>query len=85
VVGRTLPPAHVDLRTYAHDLELSGLVIELEREFGAERIATEREMRAADTPVGSAPIEQPRFAVPCRRRPRPATTDTGRASPSALS
>lgn len=64
VVGLTLPPAHVDLRTYGHDLELSGLVIELEREFGAERIATEREMRAADTPVGSAPVERPRFAVP---------------------
>lgn len=59
-----LPPPRVDLRTYAHDLELSALVIELEREFGAERIATEREMRAADTPVGSAPVGRPRLAVP---------------------
>jgi hypothetical protein len=63
-VDLALPPARVDLRTYDHDLELSALVIELEREFGAERIATEREMRAADTPVGGAPAERPRFAVP---------------------
>ena len=63
-VDLALPPSRVDLRTYEHDLELSTLVVELEREFGAERIATEREMRAADTPVGQAPVEQPRFAVP---------------------
>lgn len=63
-VDLALPPPRVDLRTYDHDLELSALVIELEREFGGERIATEREMRAADTPVGSAPVERPRFAVP---------------------
>ncbi len=63
-VDLTLPPSRTDLRTYEHDLELSGLVIELEREFGAERISTEREMRAADTPIGSAPVERPRFAVP---------------------
>lgn len=58
-----LPPARVDVRTYEHDLELSYLVIELEREFGAGRLATEREMRAADTPLGAAPVERPRFAV----------------------
>ena len=44
-----LPPARVDIRTYAHDLELSSVVVELEREFGPERIKTERETRAADT------------------------------------
>ncbi|MDQ3588586.1 MAG: hypothetical protein M3375_09600 [Actinomycetota bacterium] len=67
-VDLALPPARTDLRTYEHDLELSGLVIDLEREFGAERISTEREMRAADTPVGRAPVERPRFAVPVAGR-----------------
>ena len=47
-VDLALPPARVDLRTYDHDLELSELVAELEREFGAARIVTEREMRGAD-------------------------------------
>ncbi|MDQ3648247.1 MAG: hypothetical protein M3433_06645, partial [Actinomycetota bacterium] len=63
-VDLELPPSRVDLRTYDHDLELSTLVGELEREFGAGWISTEREMRAADTPGGSAPAERPRFAVP---------------------
>ena len=63
-VDVALPPSRVDLRTYGHDLELSELVIELEREFGAHRVATEREMRATDTPVGRAPAESPRFAIP---------------------
>ncbi len=38
-----LPPAKIDLRTYAHDLELTALVIELEREFAHPRVVTERE------------------------------------------
>lgn len=63
-VALDLPPARVDLRTYDHDLELSRLVVELEREFGAEAIATEREMRASDTPLGQAPSDCPGFAVP---------------------
>lgn len=63
LVDLALPPSRVDLRTYDHDLELSTLVAELEREFGVERIVTEREMRAADTPIGRAPVERPRFAV----------------------
>jgi len=63
-VDLALPPPRVDLRTYDHDLQLTALVIELEREFGADPITTEREMRAADTPVGSGPVERPRFAVP---------------------
>lgn len=59
-----LPPARVDVRTYDHDLELSALVIALEREVGANRVFTEREMRAADTPVGTVQVKHPRFAVP---------------------
>lgn len=62
-VDLSLPPPRVDLRTYDHDVELSAVVIELEREFGAGRIATEREMRAADTPVAQAPVERPGFAI----------------------
>jgi hypothetical protein len=58
-----LPPARVDLRTYAHDLELSSLVVDLEREFGREQLSSEREMRAADTPAGSPSATRPRFAV----------------------
>jgi hypothetical protein len=46
-----LPAARVDLRTYDHDLELTSLVVELEQEFGTERVRTERELRAADTPA----------------------------------
>lgn len=47
-----------------HDLELTALVIELGREFGPDLVVTEREMRAADTPLGSAPATPLRFAVP---------------------
>jgi hypothetical protein len=64
LVDLALPPAHMDLRTYAHDVELSSLVVELEREFGRERVRSEREVRTADTAVGTAPTGQPRFAVP---------------------
>jgi hypothetical protein len=63
-VDLALPPARVDVRTYDHDLELSSLVIDLEREFGCDRLSTEREMRTSDTPLGGPPIERPRFAVP---------------------
>jgi hypothetical protein len=63
-VDLQLPPARVDLRTYDHDLELTSLVVELEREFGADRVWTEREMRAADIPAGPASCTRPRFAVP---------------------
>jgi hypothetical protein len=59
-----LPPARIDIRTYAHDLELSSLVVQIEREFGPERVKTEREMRAADTALGSTPPIRERFAVP---------------------
>jgi hypothetical protein len=62
-VDLDLPPARVDVRTYEHDLELSSLVIELEREFAPYRLTTEREMRSIDTPLGGAPRERPRFAV----------------------
>jgi hypothetical protein len=59
-----LPPARVDLRTYAHDLELPSLVVDLEREFGPVRVRSEREMRAADTPPDERSSTRPRFAVP---------------------
>jgi hypothetical protein len=59
-----LPPARIDVRTYAHELELSSVVVELEREFGPARVKTEREMRAAETPLGSRPSNRQRFAVP---------------------
>lgn len=64
VAGLTFPPARVDLRTYEHDLGLSSLTIELEREFGEERIVSEREMRASDVTVGHASIEGPWFGIP---------------------
>jgi hypothetical protein len=63
IAGLELPPARIDIRTYAHDLELSSLVVELEREFGPERVKTEREMRAADTDLGPAPATRQQFAV----------------------
>jgi hypothetical protein len=63
-VDLALPPARVDLRTYGHDVQLSALIIELEREFDPKRIATEREMRAADTPPDHRSCTRPRFAVP---------------------
>jgi hypothetical protein len=63
IVDLELPPARVDIRTYAHDVELSSLVVELEREFGPERVRTERETRAADTSLATAPTKQQRFAV----------------------
>lgn len=59
-----LPPARVDVRTYDHDVELSSLVGALEREFGRDRLTTEREMRAWDSPLATAPPDPPRFAVP---------------------
>jgi hypothetical protein len=63
-VDLELPPARIDLRTYAHDLELSSLVSELEREHGRAGVSTEREMRAADTQLGLARAEAPRFGIP---------------------
>jgi hypothetical protein len=54
----------VDLRTYRHDVELSSLVTELEREFGPERVVSEREIRAIDTPgLRQEPDYRPRFGV----------------------
>lgn len=62
--GVDLPPAHVDLRTYDHDLELSSLLIDLELEFGEAALLTEREMRATDAPIGLGATRTPTFAVP---------------------
>lgn len=63
-VDLDLPPARVDVRTYEHDLELSSLVIDLERKFGENQLTTEREMRSLDTPLAAPPRDRPRFAVP---------------------
>jgi hypothetical protein len=77
-VGLALPPARVDLRSYEHDLALSDLVTRLEREFGDEEIATEREMRAADSPLRIAPLQLPRFAIPLAgARGQPLLTPAG--------
>jgi hypothetical protein len=59
-----LPPARVDLRTYRHDVGLSSLAIQLEREFGPERVVTEREVRALDTlGLRQAQDYRPRYGV----------------------
>jgi hypothetical protein len=57
-VELNLPPARVDLRTYVHDLGAVDLCVELEREFSAELVVTERELRSRDTAA-----ERPRYAV----------------------
>lgn len=64
-----LPVARIDLATYAHDVEAVWLAIELEREFTADRVLTERELRSREMSAawaahrGGAPVE-PRYAVP---------------------
>jgi hypothetical protein len=66
-VDLELPPARVVLRTYAYDLELSSLVIEMECEFGREAVKTEREMRAADTPAAESRLPPTVCRAPKRR------------------
>jgi hypothetical protein len=61
------PPARVVLRTYAYDVELSSLVIEMECEFGREAVKTEREMRAADTPAAESRLPPTVCRAPKRR------------------
>lgn len=61
-----LPPARIDVRTYAHDLELSGLVAELEHEFAPADVVTEREIRAVEATVDEAPSGAPEFGVRLR-------------------
>jgi hypothetical protein len=53
-----LPPAGIDIRTYAHDRIAAEVAIDLEREFSAEVVVTERELRSLD-----AAAETPRYAV----------------------
>lgn len=48
----------ISLASYHHDLALTALCADLEREFGAERVLTERELRAAE-----ADSERPRYAA----------------------
>lgn len=77
-VDLELPPARIDLRTYRHDVELSSLVIELEREFSPERVVTEREIRALDTPgLRQEADYQPRFGVLLRGAGRAPLTPAG--------
>ena len=44
--GLRLPPARLDVRTYRHDRIAAGVAVELEREFGAAAVVTERELRS---------------------------------------
>ncbi len=60
----------IALATYAHDLELTTLCIELEREFGAERVLTERDLRHAER-AGTEPRFAPYAGVYRRRRHYP--------------
>lgn len=46
--GLGLPVARIDLATYAHDLEAVWLALALEREFTADAVLTERELRSRD-------------------------------------
>lgn len=46
--GVDLPPSSVDIRTYDHDLRLALLWIDLEAEFPAGRLLSEREIRSLD-------------------------------------
>jgi hypothetical protein len=46
--GVDLRPATVDHRTYCHDIDCGYLLLELEEEFGADRVLTEREIVAHD-------------------------------------
>ncbi len=66
--GLELPVAGIDLATYVHDVEAVWLGIELECEFTAEAVLTERELRSRDMSDAWAayrngqPLE-PRYAV----------------------
>src|SRR4051812_47437756 len=57
--GLRLAPPRLDVRTYAHDRTAAGVVIALEREFGSERVVSERELRSRDS---GAP-QRPSYAV----------------------
>jgi hypothetical protein len=57
-IGLRLPPAGIDIRTYEHDRLAAAVAIDLEDEFGAEVVVTERELRSRD-----AGAEAPRYAV----------------------
>ncbi len=46
LAGLPLRPWRVQLSSYHHDLALADICIELEHEFGADRVVTERELRA---------------------------------------
>ena len=57
--GLALTPPRVDIRTYHHDRAEAAVMIALEREFSAQRVLTERELRSRDA---GAP-QRPRYAV----------------------
>lgn len=46
--GEIKNPWRIELASYLHDLALTTLCLVLEREFGAERVVTERELRQSD-------------------------------------
>lgn len=60
--GVRLPVAGIDIRTYDHDRIATTIAIELEAEFGANAVLTERELRSRDTAV-----DQPTYSVRGRR------------------
>jgi hypothetical protein len=59
VAGLGLPRPRVDVRSYAHDRAAGAVLIALEREFGPDRVLTERELRSREP--GVPPL--PRYAV----------------------
>jgi hypothetical protein len=73
--GLELPTAKVNLWSYVHAVELVWLWIDLWREFGAGRVATERairstEFRSAWAAERSWQHHQPRYALRCKGGPR---------------
>jgi hypothetical protein len=70
--GVELPAARLNLWSYAHAVELVWLYIDLEREFGADRVITERQIRTLE---GRAAWEAERSRL--RHRPRLALDGSG--------
>ncbi len=68
-VDLELPPARIDLRTYAHDLELSSLVSELEREQDASASAPSGRCVRRTPRSGGRAGRAARFAIPLAGAP----------------
>jgi hypothetical protein len=82
VTGLELPPARIDIRSYAHDVYLSALVIDLEREFRPEQITTEREMRAMDTSSHQTPTGRSASGSNLRERMASSSSHPRSATPA---